>query len=411
MRSSMSTLATNYKSLPIRIVKGKDIFLWDSNGKKYVDMLAGYSAVNQGHCHPLIVKQLVKQSRQLTLCSRVVQSDKLYEWSDYITTIFRYDKVLAMNSGAEAVETSLKLARKYGRVVASIKRPYIVCLSGNFHGRTLGTVSLSDYESYKNGFGPFIGDILTVTMNDARHLQSIFQQYGSSISAILYEPIQGEGGIVGMTNDFINEIKSVKKSYPHVLLMADEIQCGLGRTGYLTTSEMIHMKPDVLILGKALSGGMLPMSCILANDRVMSVFTPGSHGSTFGGNPLACAVSIEALKIIQRECIPNVNNVKYSMESVKTLKKHNDNIIDIRGTGLFWGVQFKPSYDLDLLRLKMLKKGYITCTSRNNTLRLTPPLTISINEIKKSIETLSDCLKTPKLKTPTEQDFDCVFKQ
>jgi ornithine--oxo-acid transaminase len=407
----MSTLAKNYKSLPIRIVKGKDIFLWDSNGKKYVDMLAGYSAVNQGHCHPLIVKQLVKQSTQLTLCSRVVQSDRLYEWSDYITSIFQYDKVLAMNSGAEAVETSLKLARKYGRVVASIKRPYIVCLSGNFHGRTLGTVSLSDYESYKNGFGPFIGDILTVTMNDTTHLQSIFQQYGSSIAAILYEPIQGEGGIVGMTTDFINSIKKMKKSYPHVLLMADEIQCGLGRTGYLTTSEMIQMKPDVLILGKALSGGMLPMSCILADDRVMNVFTPGSHGSTFGGNPLACAVSIEALKIIQRECIPNVNNVKYSMELIKTLKTHNDNIIDIRGTGLFWGVQFHPSYDLDLFRLKMLQKGYITCTSRNNTLRLTPPLTISIDEIKKSINTLSGCLEIGCPEPPTEEDFDRVFKQ
>ena len=387
-----STLATNYKSLPITIVKGKDIFVWDTRGKKYVDMLAGYSAVNQGHCHPLIVKQLIKQSTQLTLSSRVVQSDKLYEWSNYITSIFQYDKVLAMNSGAEAVETSLKLARKYGRFISSIQRPYIVCLSGNFHGRTLGTVSLSDYDSYKNGFGPFIDDILTVNMNDTSHLQSIFQQYGSSISAILYEPIQGEGGIVGMTNDFINALKTMKKSYPHVLFMADEIQCGLGRTGYLTTSEMLSMKPDVLILGKALSGGMLPMSCILANDRVMNVFTPGSHGSTFGGNPLACAVSIEALQIIQRECIPNVNKVKYAMEYIKTLKIYNDNILDIRGTGLFWGVQFHPSYDLDLLRLKMLKKGYITCTSRNNTLRLTPPLTISSNQIKKAIETLSGCL-------------------
>lgn len=387
-----STLATNYKSLPITIVKGKDIFLWDTRGKKYVDMLAGYSAVNQGHCHPLIVKKLIKQSTQLTLSSRVVQSDKLYEWSNYITSIFQYDKVLAMNSGAEAVETSLKLARKYGRFISSMQRPYIVCLSGNFHGRTLGAVSLSDYESYKNGFGPFIDDILTVTMNDTTHLQSIFQQYGSSISAILYEPIQGEGGIVGMTNDFINALKTIKKSYPHVLLMADEIQCGLGRTGYLTTSEMINMKPDVLILGKALSGGMLPMSCILADDRAMNVFTPGSHGSTFGGNPLACAVSIEALQVIKRECIPNVNKVKYAMEYVKTLKTHNDNILDIRGTGLFWGVQFHPSYDLDLLRLKMLKKGYITCTSRNNTLRLTPPLTISSNQIKKAIDTLSGCL-------------------
>lgn len=386
-----SKLANNYSSLPVQIVKGKDIFLWDIHGKKYVDLLAGYSAVNQGHCHPSIVKKLIKQSRELTLSSRVVNTDKLYEWSDYITNKFCYDKVLAMNSGAEAVETSIKLARKYGRTVSNIKRPFIVCLTGNFHGRTLGAVSLSDYESYKNGFGPFIDDVITIRMNDSHHLVDIFQKYGNSISAILYEPIQGEGGIMPMKKDFIDSLKTIKQQYKHVLLMADEIQCGLGRTGYLTTSEMFDMKPDVLILGKALSGGLLPMSCILTNKEIMQVFTPGTHGSTFGGNPLACAVSKEAVKIIQKQCMPNVNKVKYAMEdALSNLSKTY--IKEIRGVGLFWGVQFHETYQLDPLRLRMLDKGYITCTSRNNTLRITPPLTISINEIKKAIDTLSTCL-------------------
>ena len=385
-------LANNYASLPVTIIKGEDIFLWDIYGRKYVDLLAGYSAVNQGHCHPRIVSRFVEQASKLTLASRVVHTAKLGEWSNYITTLFQYDKVLAMNSGAEAVETALKLARKYGRVVSNIQQPSIVCLSGNFHGRTIGTVSLSDYPSYKNGFGPFVNDIITVRMNDVEHLYQVFHNHGTSISAILYEPIQGEGGIMPMTTSFINAIKTIHQSYPHVLLMADEIQCGLGRTGYLTTSERLNMKPDVLILGKALSGGMLPMSCILANKLIMDVFTPGTHGSTFGGNPLACAVSIEALHVIQNQCLPNVSKISENIENELSVIKQRTPVKDIRGMGLFWGIQFQEQYSLESLRLKMLDLGYITCTSRNNTLRITPPLTISSKELSKAIRTLSKCI-------------------
>jgi len=388
-----SKLASNYASLPLQIVKGKDIFLWDHTGKKYVDLLAGYSAVNQGHCHPTIVKQLIKQSKQLTLSSRVVNTDQLYDWSDYVTNLFGYDKVLAMNSGAEAVETALKLARKYGNTVLHIKRPQIVCLTGNFHGRTLGTISLSDYSSYKENFGPFIEDVIMVSMNDENDLYNIFHQYGSTISAILYEPIQGEGGVVPMKKEFVEMLQMIKKEHSHVLLMADEIQCGLGRTGYLTTSELFHLKPDVLILGKALSGGMLPMSCILANDHAMNVFTPGSHGSTFGGNPLACAISKVALDVIQKECIPNVQTISPVVSSLFSEMRHKD-IKEIRGTGLFWGVQFHPSYSIEPLRARLLEQGYISCTSRFNTLRITPPLTIGTKEIAKAIHTLKKCLIT-----------------
>lgn len=386
-----SKLASNYASLPVQMVKGKDIFLWDHTGKQYIDLLAGYSAVNQGHCHPAIVEQLIKQSQKLTLSSRVVNTDQLYEWSDYITNLFGYEKVLAMNSGAEAVETALKLARKYGNTVLKINRPYIVCLTGNFHGRTLGTVSLSDYPSYKEHFGPFIEDILMVSMNDENDLYNIFHQYGSSISAILYEPIQGEGGVVPMKKEFVEMLQMIKKEHEHVLLMADEIQCGLGRTGHLTTSELFHLKPDVLILGKALSGGMLPMSCILANEHVMQVFTPGSHGSTFGGNPLACSVSKVALDVIEKECIPNVQNISSHVKTLFSEWKHTD-IKEIRGTGLFWGVQFHPTYPIETLRLKLLKEGYLSCTSRYNTLRITPPLTIGVKEMSKAIHVIKKCM-------------------
>jgi ornithine--oxo-acid transaminase len=386
----MNRLAKNYYSLPISIVKGKDIHLWDKNGKKYVDLLAGYSAVNQGHCHPSIVQRLINQSQQLTLSSRVVNSELLYNWSEYITNKFNYESVLAMNSGAEAVETAVKLARKYGREVLNINRPNIVCLTGNFHGRTMGTISLSDFKKYKEGFGPFINNIIHVEINNSNHLKQVFEKYNNTISAILYEPIQGEGGIVVMNEEFVSTMEMLKKQYPQILFMADEIQCGLGRVGALTASSKIfpNLKPDVLILGKALSGGILPMSCILANNNSMNVFTPGTHGSTFGGNPLACAVSMEAVDVIEKECIPNVIKVQEQLK-YELCKLERNHITDIRGMGLFYGVQFNNNYDIEALRLRMLEAGYITCTSRHNTMRITPPLTISRIEIEKAIATMS----------------------
>lgn len=381
----ISKLASNYSSLPVTIAKGKDIFLWDTSGKKYVDLLAGYSAVNQGHCHPRIVKALIKQSERVTLTSRVVYSNTLLKWADYITDKFKYESVLAMNSGAEAVETAVKLARKYGYIT---KRPNIACLTGNFHGRTLGTVSLSDYPPYKTGFGPFIKNTIYIEMNNVVSLRNAFQKYGSTISAFLYEPVQGEGGVIPMTEDFIETMRSLKKENPDILFMSDEIQSGLGRTGHLTTSsDYFKFKPDVLILGKALSGGILPMSCILSSKDIMGVFSPGTHGSTFGGNPLACAVSMEAIDVIEQECLPNVKRNALAFDKLlKTLSPYH--ITDIRGIGMFWGVQFDNKYSIENLRERMLQAGYITCTSRNNTLRITPPLTITYTGLKDAIAEL-----------------------
>ena len=387
---SISRIANNYKSLPVSIVKGKDIFLWDIHKKKYIDLLAGYSAVNQGHCHPKLVSVMRNQCHNLTLTSRVVQNENLNSWSDYICNLFEYDKVLAMNSGAEAVETALKLARRNGFI--HHRNPKIICFTGNFHGRTLGTISLSDYETYKKGFGPLLDNIIQVRMNDCTHLYNTIEK-NDDVCAILYEPIQGEGGINPISPEFFKAMLDVKKTKPTILLMADEIQSGLGRSGGLTASNILfpQIKPDVLILGKALSGGMVPMSCILANTPHMDVFNPGSHGSTFGGNPLACAISIEALKIVQTECIPNVQILQPFMKNLLDSLSLSY-IRAFRGHGMFWGIQFEEKYNLNDLQMRMLNSGFITCTSRQNTLRLTPPLTISkyflekaLNAIKKNI--------------------------
>ena len=380
-----SRLASNYLPLPVTIIKASNIFLWDNHYKLYIDLLAGYSAVNQGHCHPRIINALIHQANMVTLTSRVVQSTSLFKWANYITNKFKYDNVLAMNSGAEAVETAIKMARKYG---ALHNRSHIVCLKGNFHGRTLGTISLSDYEFYRIGFGPFINNILHVEMNNVNDLRQVFEQNGSKIAAVLYEPVQGEGGVVPMTTEFVEAMRTLKHEHPEVLFISDEIQAGLGRTGQLTTSDdHYRFKPDALILGKALSGGVIPMSCVLANKNVMKVFTPGTHGSTFGGNPLACAVSMEAVDVIEQECIPNTNRLSPLLKKMlhDLSKKY---ITDVRGIGMFWGIQFKKEYDVEALRLRMLDAGYITCTSRNNTLRITPPLTISYIELEMAVERL-----------------------
>jgi ornithine--oxo-acid transaminase len=378
----ITRLANNYNPLPVNIIKGKDVFLWDIYKKKYVDLLAGYSAVNQGHCHPKLVSIMKQQCQNLTLTSRVVKNENLIQWSEYITNLFGYDKVLAMNSGAEAVETAMKLARRYGAY--NSKNPKIICLTGNFHGRTMGTISLSDYEPYKKGFGPFLPNIIQIKMNNQYDLYNAIDK-NKDVCAILYEPIQGEGGINLISPEFFEAMYEVKKANPKILLMSDEIQSGLGRVGGLTAQSVLYKKiqPDVLILGKALSGGMLPMSCVLANNEYMHVFNPGSHGSTFGGNPLACSISIEALKIIQKECIPNV---KKQQDFVRNSLNSLPNIKNIRGQGMFWGIEFQEKYDLNSLRLRLLELGYITCTSRNNTLRFTPPLTIKRNILEDFFE-------------------------
>jgi ornithine--oxo-acid transaminase len=325
-------------------------------------------------------------------------TDVLEKWSEYVTTLFGYNHVLAMNSGAEAVETAIKMARKYGSEILHIDEPIVVSLTGNFHGRTMGSLSLSDYSPYRDGFGPLLNNLACVVANDVYSLKNIFKLYGNSISAVIYEPIQGEGGINILTHDFLHEmLVTIKRQYPQVLFIADEIQCGLGRSGDWTASRVLfpEVKPDALILGKALSGGMMPMSCVLANSAPMGVFTPGTHGSTFGGNPLACATSMTALQVLQNECLQHVEEKEQTLKSgLHEMANRNQQFISkIRGKGLFYGIQFHNNYNLESLRKRLMYSGYITSSSRHNTLRITPPLTISHEELQKAVDVIEKCIK------------------
>ena len=390
-----STLANNYKPLPVKIIRGKDYFLYGDDGRKYIDLLAGYSAVNQGHCHPKIVKALNDQACKLTLPSRVVRNDQLELWAEKITTKTNYQSVLPMNSGAEAVETAIKLARKVTKESWGYKNSHLLCLTGNYHGRTLGTISLTDYEPYRENFDPLFQNVLRAKVNDINNFKIISECYQQSISAIIFEPIQGEGGVVPLKPEFYKQLFEFKKLNPGTLLIADEIQSGLGRSGpNWTACESLfgkELKPDILILGKALSGGMMPLSCILTSSYIMKHFTPGTHGSTFGGNPLACAVGQVALDVLENECFPNVPLLtQVIMDELSKFKK--DPVIDIRGMGVFWGIQFNQDYNLDSLQFRLLDKGYITCKSRNNTLRFTPPLTIPPEEISKALKIIKESI-------------------
>ena len=292
--------AHNYHSLPVVLSKGKGIYVWDVEGKKYFDFLSAYSAVNQGHCHPKIINSLIEQSKILTLTSRAFYNDVLGEYEEYVTKYFNYDKVLPMNTGVEGGETANKLARKWGYLIKGIEenKAKIIFANGNFWGRTLAAISSSnDPLSYKD-FGPFMPGYELVPYNDLNSLEEAFQD--SNVCAFMVEPIQGEAGVVVPDEGYLAGVKKLCSQY-NVLFMADEVQTGIARTGKMLATDYEDARPDVLILGKALSGGVLPVSAVLADDEIMMCIKPGEHGSTYGGNPLACAVAKTALKVIKDE--------------------------------------------------------------------------------------------------------------
>ena len=381
------SLANNYNPLPISIIRGKDCYLWDKNDKKYLDLLAGYAVLNQGHCHPLLVETMIKECQKLTSPSRMVMTQNLEEWADFITNKFNYEKVLPMNTGSEAIDTVLKISRKYAFQKFNNRNPKIIVKKGNYHGRTIGATSLSDNINYKYGFEPLNNNIISIDFNDSNQLLDTIQKYDNSISAILYEPIQGEGGTNIISDSFYDTLKNIKSKYPHILLISDEIQCGLGRTGCMKTSDYSNLIPDILVLGKALSGGFIPMSCVLSSENIMSVMNGGIHGSTFGGNPLGCAISVNAIKIIQDECIDNVEKISnYLINYLSNILSEFDCVKEIRGMGLMIAIEFTDDYNLDKLRFKLLEDGIIIATSRGNCLRITPPLTITNFEIDDFIQ-------------------------
>src|SRR5258705_2872990 len=334
--------AHNYNPMPVVIQKGKGVFVWDVEGKKYYDFLSAYSAVNQGHCHPKIMQALVEQAQTLTLTSRAFHSEALGKFTQYITKYFGYDKVLPMNTGAEAVETAIKLCRHWGYEVKNIpenKARIIVC-SGNFHGRTLGLISFSTDPVAKKDFGPYLPGFDIIPYNDLQALEGALSD--KNVAGFLFEPIQGEAGVIVPDDGYLSKAKQYCKD-ANVLFIADEIQTGLCRTGRMLCCDHEDARPDILILGKALSGGVLPVSAILADDEIMLTIKPGEHGSTYGGNTLACTVAMEALKVLKEEKLPeNAERLGIIFrEEMNKLKNETDLITTVRGRGLFNAIVIK----------------------------------------------------------------------
>lgn len=384
--------AHNYHPLDVVITKGERVWVYDVEGKKYLDFLSAYSAVNQGHCHPRIINALRTQAEKITLTSRAFRNDQLPLLEKEICELTGYEKMLPMNSGAEAVETAIKTARKWGYKIKGIekdKAEIIVC-SNNFHGRTITIVSFSTEEQYRDGFGPFTPGFVIIPYNNIDALKNAINK---NTVAFLVEPIQGEAGIIIPDAGYLRKAYEICKN-TNVLFIADEIQTGLGRTGKLFAYEYEEIKPDVLIVGKALSGGTYPVSAILSSTEILSVFKPGDHGSTFGGNPLAAAVARESLRVIIEEKLSEKSAElgKYFLEKLRTIKSKH--IKEIRGKGLFIGIELLPEAGGARRFCEALKEEGLLCKeTHENVIRLAPPLVIEKDEIDWAFERIKKILE------------------
>ena len=378
--------AHNYHPLPVVLEKGNGIYVWDTNGKRYFDFLSAYSAVNQGYCHPKIVKAMIDQAQKLALTSRAFYNDVLGEWEEYITSYFGYDKVLPMNTGAEADETALKLCRKWAYTKKGIpsNRAKIIVCEGNFHGRTISIISMStDSDSY-GGFGPFTPGFIKIPYNDIATLEEKLKD--PDVAGFLIEPIQGEAGVFVPQDGYLRKAYDLCKAH-NVLFLADEVQTGIARTGKLLACDHEGVYPDILILGKAISGGMMPVSCVLSNDEIMLCIKPGEHGSTYGGNPIAAKVSMAALEVIREEKLAeNAENLgQIFRKKIKAL--HSDMIEEVRGKGLLNAVVIKPKNGKTAwdVCLKLRDKGLLAKPTHEYIIRFAPPLIINQVELMEAI--------------------------
>ena len=378
--------AHNYHPLPVVLERGEGIYVWDTDGKKYFDFLSAYSAVNQGHCHPKIVKAMTDQAQKLALTSRAFYNDVLGEWEEFVTRFFGYDKVLPMNTGAEADETALKLCRKWAYMKKGVpdgKAKIIVC-DGNFHGRTITIVSLSnDPESYA-GYGPFTPGFIKIPYNDIPALEKALQD--PDVAGFLLEPIQGEAGVFVPDEGYLKKAYELCKS-KNVLFIADEVQTGIARTGRLLACDHEGVHPDILVLGKAMSGGMMPVSCVLANDDIMLCIKPGEHGSTYGGNPIAARVSIAALEVVRDEKLAENAEKLGQVFRDRISKIHSDMIELVRGKGLLDAVVIKPKNGKTAwdVCLKLRDKGLLAKPTHQHIIRFAPPLVINKMELMEAI--------------------------
>lgn len=373
--------AHNYHPLPVALQKGKGVFVWDVEGKRYYDFLSAYSAVNQGHCHPKIIATLKEQAEILTLASRAFYAVALGEYEEYITKLFGYDKVLPMNTGVEGGETACKLARKWGYEVKKIatNEAKIVFADGNFWGRTLGAISSSTDPSSFQGFGPFMPGYKIIDYNNLVHLENTLKN-DPNICAFMVEPIQGEAGVVVPDDGYLKGVRKLCTKY-NVLWIADEIQTGLARTGRRLCVDHENVRPDILILGKALSGGIYPVSAVLADDHIMLVIKPGEHGSTYGGNPLACKVATTALQVLEEENLAeNADKMgKLLRRELSTLPK--DIVKSVRGKGLLNAIIINPKFDAWDLCLRFRDNGLLAKPTHGDKIRFAPPLVINEEQI------------------------------
>ena len=391
--------ARDYNPLPVVLSKGKGVFLWDVNEKKYYDFLSAYSAVNQGHCHPKIIKVLKDQASKLTLTSRAFHNDKLGQYMEFATKLFDYEKLLPMNTGAEGVETAIKIVRKWGHTVKGIPNELskIVVCDSNFHGRTTTIISFSSHKGSKEFFGPHTQGFCNVPFDNLDALEKIFIQ-DKNIAGFLVEPIQGEAGVIVPKDGYLEGVRKLCTKY-NVLFVADEIQTGLGRTGKLLATQYEDSKPDILILGKALSAGTFPVSAVLSNSEIMDVIKPGQHGSTFGGNPLGASISKSALEIIINEKLTE-NAKKLGIvfrEKINAYIKNSQLIKLVRGKGLLNAIVVNNSKRNTQtawnICLRLKENGLLAKPTHGNIIRFAPPLVINTNQMNECISIIIETIK------------------
>jgi ornithine--oxo-acid transaminase len=390
--------AHNYHPLPVVLDRGEGVFVWDVNGKKYFDFLSAYSAVNQGHCHPKIVDTLVEQAKKLTLTSRAFYNSRLGEYEKFVTRYFGFDKVLPMNTGAEAVETAIKLCRKwaYEKKKLPENSAQIVVCENNFHGRTTTIVSFSfDTEAFTN-YGPYTPGFIVIPYNDANALEKVLNE-NSNIAGFLVEPIQGEAGAYVPDDGYLRKCYELCNQH-NVLFIADEVQTGIGRTGKLLACDYENVHPDILILGKALSGGVYPVSAVLSDNEIMEVFQPGQHGSTFGGNPIAAAVAISALEVIRDEDLAKNAYIlgEIFREEMRNLCKSSGIASFVRGKGLLNALVINNEGKKNLawdICLRLLENGLLAKPTHTNIIRFAPPLVITEKQLLECVEIIGDTIK------------------
>lgn len=389
--------AFNYEPLPVVLDRGERIYLFDVEGKRYFDFLSAYSAVNQGHCHPKLIETLIEQAQKLTLTSRAFYNSKLGEYEEYMTKLLDYQRILPMNTGVEAAETAVKLCRKWGYQVKGIpeNQAKIVFASGNFWGRSLGAISASTDPLSRREFGPYVPGFEIIPFNDLDSLKVSLQD--PNVAGFMVEPIQGEAGVIVPSEGYLSSCKQLCRE-AGVLLIFDEVQTGLGRTGKLLAGDYESVKPDIVVLGKALSGGILPVSAVLSNDEIMLTIKPGEHGSTYGGNPLASAIAKRAVEVLVEENMPE-NSFKMGeifRERMNILKSKYDSLKEVRGKGLLNAIEFTEKNGKSIAKevcKKAMELGLLAKTTHDHTVRFAPPLVIQPDEMNEACDIIETAVK------------------